>query len=506
MDNFNDIVLILPILVPLILATICLFSWKNVRIQNWINILGSFLILAVSGLLMKQVWTQGIISTQIAAWDAPFGITLVSDHLSATMVLLTGITSFAISLYTLNDTDLDNSRKSFGYFPLYNILIAGVCGSFLTGDMFNLFVWYEVILISAFVLLALGGEKQQIEGTIKYVSLNLISSIFFLSGVGILYGYAGSLNMADLAVIFSTVESPGLIIALSTLFLISFGIKAAVFPLFFWLPASYHTPPPVAVSAFFGALLTKVGVYAIIRVFTLIFVQDIPYTHNLILVIAGLTMLTGVLGTVAQSEFRRILSFHVVSQIGYLIMGLGLYTIAGLAGSIFYTIHVIIVKANLFLISGIVFRLRGSFDLKQLGGVYTAYPVLSLLFLISALSLAGIPPLSGFWAKLSLVQSGLESDEMLIVFVALLTGLLTLYSMTKIWNYAFWKESDAKVLYTSVPDVRSVNMLLVPVYILTGVVLILSFIAEPVFSLSTIAAEELMNPEMYIEAVLGGDK
>ena len=217
---------------------------------------------------------------------------------------------------------------------------------------------------------------------------------------------AGTLNMADLARKLAHVEQPGVITVISMLFLVAFGVKAAVFPLFFWLPASYHTPP-AAVSAIFAGLLTKVGVYALIRVFTLIFVQDTGYTHTLILIIAGLTMLTGVLGAVAQNEFRRILSFHIISQIGYMIMGLGLFSSLALAGSVFFIAHNIIAKTNLFLISGLAYRLRGTYDLHALGGLYAAYPVVALLFLIPALSLAGLPPLSGFAAKLILVRAGL---------------------------------------------------------------------------------------------------
>jgi multicomponent Na+:H+ antiporter subunit D len=381
-----------------------------------------------------------------AAGRAPFGITLVADLLSAIMVVLAGLMGLAVAVYSL--ASIDQQREAFGYYPLLHILLMGVCGAFLTGDIFNLYVWFEVMLIASFVLLALGSERPQIEGAIKYVTLNLMSSAIFLAAVGILYGVVGTLNMADLAVKLPTVTPPGLVTTLAMLFLVAFGVKAAVFPLFFWLPASYHTPP-VAVSAIFAGLLTKVGVYAMIRVFTLLFVQNVGYTHTLILVMAGLTMLTGVLGAVAQNEFRRILSFHIVSQIGYMIMGLGLCTRLALAGSVFYIVHHIIMKTNLFLVSGVAYRLRGTFELKDLGGLYQAHPLLALLFLIPALSLAGMPPLSGFFAKLVLLQAGLEMGQYVIVAVALAVGLLTLVSMTKIWAEAFWKPAQTRLPLSS---------------------------------------------------------
>jgi multicomponent Na+:H+ antiporter subunit D len=274
------------------------------------------------------------------------------------------VTGFAVAVYAL--ADVDEARRRAGFTPLLLVLLMGVCTSFLTGDIFNLYVCFEVMLIASFVLLALGGERPQMEGALKYVTLNLVSSAIFLAAVGVLYGLTGTLNMAHLARLVPVVAEshPELITAVAGLFLASFGIKAGIFPLYFWLPASYHTPP-VAVSAVFAGLLTKVGVYALIRVFTLIFAGVTSLT-NLILILAGLTMLTGVLGAVSQYHIRRILSFHIISQIGYMVMGLGLLAAPdpevrriGLLAAVFYIVHHIIVKTNLFLIGGIVRRLRG---------------------------------------------------------------------------------------------------------------------------------------------------
>jgi multicomponent Na+:H+ antiporter subunit D len=291
------------------------------------------------------------------------------------------------------------------------------------------------------------------------------------------------------------------------LFLVAFGIKAAIFPLFFWLPASYHTPP-VAVSALFAGLLTKVGVYALIRVFTLIFIQDIGYTHSILLVLAAFTMVTGVLGAVAQNEFRRILSFHIISQIGYMVMGLALFTPLALAGSVFYIAHHIIVKTNLFLISGLVERLHHSKLLKDMGGLYRARPLLAVLFLVPALSLAGIPPLSGFFAKLGLVQAGLESRQYGVVFVALGVSLLTLFSMMKIWNEAFWKPGPAGPDEPGPSGIAtgkaSLAAWLAPIALLAGITLAIGFGAGGFFTLALQAGEQLLDPLSYAQAVLGG--
>lgn len=436
----------------------------------------------------------------MGSWPAPFGITLVADLFSALMVLVAAIIHFAVTLYSLGTMDM--RREAYGYYTLLNILLMGVCGTFLTGDIFNLYVWFEVLLIASFVLMALGGERAQMEGAFKYVTLNLLSSALFLAAVGILYGAVGTLNMADLAVRLPQVASPGLVTTLAMLFLVAFGIKAATFPLFFWLPASYHTPP-VAVSAVFAGLLTKVGVYALVRVFTLLFVHDTGYTHTLILWISALTMLTGVLGAVSQNEFRRILSFHIISQIGYMTMGLGLLTPLGVAGSIFYIFHHIIVKTNLFLVSGVVHRLRGTFELKKLGGLYRLYPALGILFLVPALSLAGMPPLSGFFAKLALVKGGLAAGQNAVVAVALGVSLITLLSMMKIWGEAFWKEAPGEAATPPAP-IRSVWLLALPIVLLGVITVTIGLMPEWLFAIATRAAEQLLDPREYIDAVLRG--
>jgi multicomponent Na+:H+ antiporter subunit D len=464
---------------------------------------------------LSVVSRQGIQSTQVGSWPAPYGITLVADLFGAIMAALGGLIGLAAVLSSL--TSVDAGRERYGYYPLVLILLMGVCGAFLTGDLFNLYVWFEVMLIASFVLLALGGERAQLEGAIKYVTLNLLSSAIFLAAVGLLYGATGTLNMADLSRRLEGVAQPGLVTTLAMLFLVTFGLKAAVFPLFFWLPASYHTPP-VAVSALFAGLLTKVGVYALIRVFTLLFVQDTAFTHGLLLAIAALTMVTGVLGAVAQNEFRRILSFHIVSQIGYMVMGLGLFTPLGLAASVFYIIHHIIVKTTLFLVSGVVHRLTGTFDLKTSGGLYRDAPLVALLFFVPALSLSGFPPLSGFFAKLGLVQAGLGIGQFAVVAVSLGVSVLTVVSMTKIWNEVFWKARPA-------PDGdgargmprpagparlgparldRETVLQLIPIGALTALTVTIGVAAGPVFELATATATQLLDRSAYVGAVLGG--
>ncbi|GAB4338231.1 MAG: Na+/H+ antiporter subunit D [Candidatus Abyssubacteria bacterium] len=497
-----NLTLLLPIVVPFTTAIACLLAWGRRRVQRVLNVAGAAALLGCSLWLLSSIWSNGIRAVQIGNWPAPFGITLVADLFSAIMVVMAGLMGLAVAVYSL--VAMDSERESFGYYPLLHVLLMGVCGSFLTGDIFNLYVWFEVMLISSFVLMELGGEKAQLEGAIKYVTLNLMSSALFLSAVGILYGVAGTLNMADLARRLPEVEPSALVTTVAVLFLLAFGIKAAIFPLFFWLPASYHTPP-VAVSAIFAGLLTKVGVYALIRVFTLLFVHDVGVTHGLILTVSGFTMVTGVLGAAAHNEFRRILSFHIVSQIGYMVMGLGLFTSLALAGSVFFICHNILAKSSLFLVSGVVHRMRGTYELKKLGGLYSTSPGLASLFMISALSLAGLPPLPGFWGKLLLVKAGVETKDYAISAVALFVGLLTLYSMTKIWNEVFWKRAPVEAPAGSGGDPWPSRVaLLLPIIAIAALIIFIGLMTGPFLALAFRAGEQLMDPNGYVEAVLGG--
>ena len=492
--------LVLPIIIPLAAAAVSLLAWRSRQLQRLTAVAATFALLGSALLLLGRVADTGIQAVQIGNWPAPFGITLVADQFSAIMVTLAGFVGSAVAVYSL--ASIDSRREAFGYYPLLLILLMGVCGAFLTGDLFNLYVWFEVMLMASFVLLGLGGERAQMEGAIKYVTLNLVSSAMFLAAVGILYGLVGTLNMADLAVKLRDASHPELTTAVALLFLIAFGIKAAAFPLFFWLPASYHTPP-VAVSALFSALLTKVGVYSLIRVFTLLFVDHPGFTHSLILVIGGLTMITGVLGAVAQYDFRRLLAFHIISQIGYLLMGLGLLTMASLAAAIYFMVHVVLAKFALFLVSGIVFRLRGTYDLKKLGGLYGPHPWLAVLFLIPALSLAGTPPLSGFFAKLALIRAGLHSEQYLIVATALAVSILTMFSMIKIWTEVFWKKSPNESTEAfALPRAKPI-LLLAPLVLTAAIIVSIGVGAELVFPIAVEAARQLIHPEAYIQAVLG---
>lgn len=501
MTNF----ILAPIIVHLITAILLLFFWQKVSAQRIISIIGNVFAFICCIRLFVATDTYNYLVLQVGNWEAPFGIIFVSDTFSSIMVMLTAIVSLAVGIYSTFALNL--SRIKYGYFFIFHFLVMGLLGAFLTGDLFNLYVWFEVVIISSFVLLTLGGKKLQMEGSIKYVAMNMLASIIFLTAIGILYGITGTLNMADLAVKIKSVENEGLVSVTGLLFFAGFGIKSAVFPMYFWLPSSYHTPPS-AIAAIFGGLLTKMGIYAMIRMFTLIFQPD-EFTKNLFIVIAIMTLITGALGAVNKKSVRRMISYLIVCHIGYLIAGIGLYTEIAFIGVIFYLIHDVVVKSNILMMTGLIQKIRNTIDMSRLGGLYKDYPKLSLMMAVIMFSLVGIPPLSGFWPKIQLFGESLKSGHYILLLAILLASFITLFVIAKMWSEVFWKESPKPLTeetdaFASLPYMQKLA-LVAPVVFLTLVSLFIGLNAGSIYGLAEETAKDLMNPNGYIEAVLNGN-
>jgi multicomponent Na+:H+ antiporter subunit D len=493
---------IYPLLLQLLLSIILMFFWSRVSWQKVISIVGGFINIAASVWLFAFIWNEGTHTVQAGDWAAPFGITFVADSLSATLVLLTAISGLAVSVFSASS--IAAARLKYGYFPIFHFLLLGLNGAFLTGDVFNLYVWFEIIIISSFVLITLGGEKAQLEGAVKYFTLNILGSMIFLTAIAVLYGLTGSLNMADLSLKVAAIENRGLVEITGILFLIAFGIKAAVFPLYFWLPDSYHTPPS-AVSAIFAGLLTKVGVYALIRFFTLIFVANI-FLQDTILVLAILTLVSGGLGALVQNNLRKVFSYLIICHIGFMIIGLGIFTEVAIAGAIFYLIHDIIVKTNLFMVSGLIHRITGTNSMTACGGLYAQYPLFSLLIAIPLFSLVGIPPLSGFWPKISLITAAFEIENWWAIGAILFASLITLVIIAKVWANVVWKDKPElperlDFRYYEKLTKEGKMQLVAPIVFLSLVSLYIGFGAEHVQQLSSRVASELMDSQQYIDAV-----
>jgi len=499
----NDNLILLPIILQLALALILLFFWSRTKWQRIGSIVGNAAFLLVSIVLFIKVQKEGILYTQAGNWDAPYGITFVADLFSASMLVITALSGLAVSIFAAGS--MSRRRSLFVFFPIYHFLLMGISGSFVAGDLFNLYVWFELIIVASFGLITLGGGRRQLEGALKYVTLNLIASILFLTGIAFLYGLTGTLNMAHIAQKIPQIENEGLITVTALMFFIGLGIKTAVFPMYFWLPASYHTPLS-AISAIFGGLLTKVGVYALFRVFSLFFLPD-SFTATVITAVAALTLIMGAMGALIQKDVRKLFSWLIVCHIGFMIAGLGIYSSVALAGAIFYLFHDIIVKTNLFMISGLVHKLTGTFKLKKLGGLYTQYPKITFLIAIPLFSLVGIPPLSGFWPKLLLIQGGLEVQEYLIIGAIVLGSFVTLATIAKFWLEVIWKEQPGSDYPKHFIPFRELNWTqkayyTLPIAILALVSLYFAIGVEFVVNIVNQIAYDLMNPEQYIRVIL----
>lgn len=489
----------LPLIVPIVTAAATILAHDAPRMQRALSLGGMAALVLSAVLLLSAVWRDGMVVVQASNWPAPFGITLAVDTFGAVMTLIAAVAAAACLVFAT--AEIEERHRRAWFHPLSHVLMLGVSGAFVTGDLFNLYVWFEVLLIASFGLMAIGGSKAQTDGAVKYVALNLVATLMFLGSVGLLYGLTGTLNYADLSRVIPTLGSPAVLTAAAVMLMAAFGMKAALFPLFFWLPASYHTPL-VSVSAVFAALLTKVGVYALVRAFTLLFLHDTAWTHGILLWAAGFTMLAGVLGAIAQGELRRMLSWQVISHIGYMVMGLALLSPLALAGTVFYLVHDIVVKANLFLLTGVIARLGGSMEVARLGGLARATPLLGVLFFIPAFSLAGFPPLSGFWGKLILVRAALEAGAWWITAAALVAALLTFLPIGRIWAEAFWKAhpggEDAPRPIAAAPAA-----MIAPIVVLGGITIAIGLFAAPVWAVAERAAAELLDPARYAAIVLG---
>ena len=506
----NDLVP-LPVMLPLFAAGLTLALHRRPRAQRIISTTALAAVLVASlGLLVAA--DSGPVVVEVGGWAAPVGIDLVADRLSALMLTVSSVVILCVLLYSIGqgvaegEESVEGSRSSEVipvaiYHPTYLVLAAGVSNAFLSGDLFNVYVGFEILLAASYVLLTLGGTGERIRAGSVYVVVALLSSVLFLTAIALIYASTGTVNMAQLAVRLAEID-PTMRVVLQLLLLLAFGIKAAIFPLSAWLPDSYPTAP-APVTAVFAGLLTKVGVYAIVRTQTLLFPQH-EMVDRVLLVLALATMLVGILGAVAQNDIKRLLSFTLVSHIGYMIFGVALASEAGTAAAIFYVVHHITVQTTLFLFVGLVERRGGSTSLDRLGGLARVAPGLAILFFIPAMNLAGIPPLSGFLGKVGLMQEGARLGTGLawaLVVGSVVTSLFTLYAIVKAWNKAFWQTAPEDIVERPAAATRLPAGMLGPTTALVGFGLFLTVAAGPLYGYAERAAQGSMDGHSYVDAV-----
>jgi len=495
------VLLPLSLLVPLATAVAAFLLRRRAGAERAVSLTGALILVGVTARLFVAVWADGPLATQMGGWAAPFGITLVADMLSAALAALGGALALLALVYACAEPR--KADESHGLHALLHVMLAGVQGAFLTGDLFNLYVWFEVLLISSFAVLVVGQDRRRTDAGVKYLVPNMLGTVFFLTGVALVYARTGTLNFADLHAAVQGLP-PGESIDVGVVFLLlAFILKAGIFPLFAWLPASYHTPP-VAVSALFAALLTKVGVYGVARLLVLVVPTGLGPLRDGLLGLAALTMVVGVLGALVQRDMRRLLNFTVVSHIGFAVFGLALKSQVGVMAALFYMLQDMMVKTGLFLACGMVQRESGGETrMRRLGGLWSAKPALALLFLPSALALAGIPPFVGFWGKLMLVQAGVAAGAWAATAVMLLATAVNVLVVGRLFAQAFWAPAPPDRPPPLPLGPGGAALLLGPVLVLAAAVTVAGVVVEPGVQVAGRAAAGLLDPAAYLAAVRG---
>lgn len=491
-----DWLIIAPVLLPIVAGAVLLMIRHNIRWHALLALAVLTAIVGTNGLLLQRVLAEGPISMTMGSWLPPFGISFTADALGVAFSLTASVVALVCCAYSVRDIDATGRR--YGFYPFLLLMMAGVSGAFLTGDMFNLYVWFEVFLISSFGLLILGSDKAQIDGATKYAILNLVGTTLFLIATGYLYGTFGTLNMADLATKAGQIGEAAPLMTLATLYLLAFGMKAAAFPVNFWLPASYHTPP-VITGALFGGLLTKVGIYALLRTLVMIFAVERLALAGVIGWVAVATMLIGALGALAQSDIRRIAGFLVISGVGIMLAGIALGSNGGLSGAIFYALHSMLALSALYLLGGLMRQRGGSFSLHSLSGLYGTSPFLAGLAFIISLAVAGLPPGSGLWPKVMLVRAALDVGAWQIAAAILLSGFLATIALGRVFILAFWR-AEIPGVQTATANAMSV-LGCSALMILTLAMLAMGVVPEPFARIATTAASGLLDASAYVHAV-----
>lgn len=489
-------IIVMPLIIPIITAVVLVFLRKNIVLQRIITLITMIFITGISILLLQLVQTEGILKLEFSGWVSPYGILFVADTFSVLMILSANIVSTLCLIYAFSTIGFKYENMFFYTFVLF--LIAGVNGSFLTGDIFNLFVCFEVMLLASYVLVALGGRKIQLRESLKYVLINVLASWIFLVALAYLYGTVKTLNMAHIAERVLEGNQDAMLTTVAILFLIVFSLKSGLL-LFFWLPGSYSVPP-TAVQALFAGLLTKVGIYALIRTFTLMFPLNPDVTHTLIGIMAGITIIAGCMGALSGKDVYTIATYNVVIGVGFILIGLAVGTEAAMSGAIFYLIHDMVAKALLFLLIGTMVYLTGEKVVKRMSGLIQNYPLFGWIFFITLLTLTGVPPLSGFVGKILIGQGAIEAGAYILLALGFASSIIVLYSLLRIFLASFFGETTVS-LEDRKPIPRGAMLSFI---LFTIAIVYIGIGAESLMVYIEDATHTLMNPSRYIEAILKG--
>ncbi|AHN20171.1 Na+/H+ antiporter subunit D [Lysinibacillus varians] len=491
-------IIVLPLIVPVITAILLVFLRQNIMIQRILSLCTLGFVIFISVVLLLEVQQQGVMRIDFSGWIPPFGILFVADSFAVLLVFVANIVAAICVVYAF--FTIGEHYEKMYFYPFVLLMVAGVNGSFLTGDIFNLFVCFEVMLLASYALISLGGGKVQLREALKYVLINIVASWIFLVALAFLYGTIGTLNMAHISLRVMEAGADPLITTVGLVFLIVFSLKAGLL-LFFWLPGSYSVPP-TAIAALFAALLTKVGIYALVRTFTLLFTTNPGVTHTTLGIMAGLTILAGCMGALAGRDVRTIASYNVLIGVGFIVAGLAIGTESALQGVTYYLMHDMVVKAMLFLAVGMMIYVTGETLIDNMSGLIRNYPFFGWLFFIMMCSIAGIPPLSGFLGKVLIGQGAIEGGNFVLLGLGFFSSLIVLYSLLRIFLSSFFGETILSIEdETPLP-----KRMVLPLTLLSVCTIALGIGAESMAPYVKDAAETLHTPSIYIDAVLNGEK
>ena len=494
-----DWLVVLPVAWCILVGALLLMLRKSRHLQPLVAVPALAVLVAMNAGLFWHVMAGGPLTMVMGRWLPPFGIAFTVDLAGALFSLTASVVALAGGVYAAGD--IDGSGRRYGFYPFLFLLMAGVSGAFLTGDIFNLYVWFEVLLISSFGLLVLGSERAQIDGAIKYAFLNLIATTLFLIATAYLYGLFGTLNMADIARKAAAMRERLPLMTLGALYVLAFGMKAAAFPLNFWLPSSYHTPR-IVVSALFAGLLTKVGIYALMRSMVMLFPVEREELSLVIALAGAATMILGVLGALGQSDIRRLLGYLVISGIGVMLAGIALGSPGGIGGAIFYALHSMVVMTALYLAAGIAGRVGGDFSLFGLSGLYRRSALFAGLSLVLFFAVSGLPPFSGFWPKVMVAKAAIDIGAWWLAAAVLLTGFLTTIAVGRVWLLAYWRPAPAAAEPGGTVPIGATALM--PLLVLTALAVLFGVFPERLLSAIQEAAAVLMEPSTYIRSVFPG--
>lgn len=493
---------IIPLFVAISLLGAFIISIIGKKLK-WIpDVIGNITTLILLGLSVLAMWTivtKGTLVYSVGSWKLPIGIALVLDGLAAFMLITVNLIAFSVSIYSISYMKRFTSKWKF--YTLFLLMVAGMNGVVVTGDIFNLFVFLEIASVASYALVAFGTERHELEAAFKYTVMSTVGSLFILLGIAFLYSYTSTLNMADMANVLAQKGMSNIVIMVSILFIMGFGLKAALVPFHAWLPDAHPSAPAPISAMLSGVLIKSLGIYTLCRFFYNIIGINSSFS-SILMILGTLSMVIGVFLAIGQWDFKRLLAYHSISQIGYVILGIGLGTPLGIIGGLFHLFNHSVFKSLLFLNSGAVEYATGTRDLKKMGGLMTKMPITGATSLVASMSIAGIPPFNGFWSKLIIIIAAVQANHLGYAFWAVLASILTLASFTKVMKYAFFGElrnrwSEVK----EVPFFMKIAMVILALICVVGGVLLIPNINE-VFLKP--ASDVLLEGTKYADIIFKG--